>query len=184
MYNVLQIPGLKTAFFWADMEGSIMGHKEKRLCPAKDVMRWFRYGYPAVRRRRMNQRSDSKGSKEASKGANGGSTDSALLYENETGEAYGGDLTSCVLGLTIDPRTAQYSMDDVRDFVTEEAKINGYAATLIKTFSYGMGCLVFEITEGREPMAEVDGGSYRGSRKASKEEIAMEEFDRAELQRL
>ncbi|CAD7944670.1 unnamed protein product [Amoebophrya sp. A25] len=39
--------GYDCVLFFADMEGNIVGHKEKRLSPAKDIMRYFRYGYPS-----------------------------------------------------------------------------------------------------------------------------------------
>ncbi|CAD7963531.1 unnamed protein product [Amoebophrya sp. A120] len=39
--------GYDCVLFFADMESSLLGHKEKRLCPGKDISRYFRYGYPA-----------------------------------------------------------------------------------------------------------------------------------------
>lgn len=39
---------LRTLLLYADFEKTLLGDSGKLLCPAEDLMRWFRYGYPCT----------------------------------------------------------------------------------------------------------------------------------------
>eukprot|EP00392_Amoebophrya_sp_AT5.2_P002191 g2196.t1 len=112
--------GYQCALFFADMEGNLVGHKEKRLCPAKDVMRWFRYGY--ARR--------------------GGE----ISVEVDDGN-YSHYPAVSVLAVTLDLRDGRFGVADLVDFVVEEGRVNNYEVNVLKEWSYGMGCVAFEVKD-------------------------------------
>ena len=96
--------GIQVCGWYGDYETSFVGHKEKRLSPAEDVRRIFRFGYLTPQ---------------------------------------------CVLALTWNLHNGGEPVDDVVSFIEYEAAMNGYEATLVQSWSYGLGCVLFTCRRRR-----------------------------------
>ena len=113
--------GIQVCGWYGDYETSFAGHKEKRLSPAEDVRRIFRFGYLTPQ---------------------------------------------CVLALTWNLHNGGEPVDDVVSFIEYEAALNGYEATLVQSWSYGLGCVLFTCRRrcGGEP------GGNEGGNEGEEEE--------------